>query len=90
MNNLKSVNKYGETPYQAQINSRKELDQQIPLIQPKVHSERPHWVNKELKRLKKAAKFDMAAKLGEVMFKGAFPNILKRYKKEYQQVIKLA
>ena len=90
MNNLKSVNRFNESPSQARSNARRELDEFIPVIQPKVHAERPHWVDKELKRLKKAFKFDMAAKLGENMYKGAFPAILKRYKKEYQQIIKLA
>ena len=90
MNNLRSVNRFNESPAQARINSRKELDQDIPVIPAKVNSERPHWVDKELKRLKRAFKFDMAAKLGEKMYKGAFPAIEKRYKKEYQQVIKLA
>lgn len=90
MNNLRSVNRFNESPSQARINARKELDQDIPLIPAKVNAERPHWLSKELKRLKRAVKFDMAAKMGEVMFKGAFPAIEKRYKKEYQQVIKLA
>jgi hypothetical protein len=90
MKQLSNINRFSETKEVARINARKELDEFIPLIPAKITNVRPHWLSAELKRLKKSWKFDMAAKMGEVMFKGAFPAIEARYKKEYQQVIKLA
>lgn len=87
---VNSQNRFGENRIQAQANSRRELDQDIPLIPAKITNVRPPWLSNELKRLKKSRKFDTAAKLGEVMYKGAFPAIEARYKKEYQQVINLA
>jgi hypothetical protein len=90
MKQLSNINRFSETKEVAKRNARIELDEFIPLIPDKVINFRPSWVSNELKRLKKSFKFDMAAKLGENMFKGAFPAIEARYKKEYQQVIKLA
>jgi hypothetical protein len=90
MKQLTNINRFSETKEVAKRNARIELDEFIPLIPDKVINFRPHWLSAELKRLKKSWKFDMAAKMGENMFKGAFPAIEARYKKEYQQVIKLA
>jgi hypothetical protein len=88
--NLTNINRFSETKEVAKRNARIELDEFIPLIPDKVINFRPSWVSNELKRLKKSWKFDVAAKLGENMFKGAFPAILKRYEREYMTVIKLS
>jgi len=87
---MSNLNRFGESREQAVLNSRRELDRNIPLIPKKQLNVKPDWVDKELKRLKRAWKFDLAAKLGEKMYRGAFPAILKRWEKEYMTVAKLS
>jgi len=85
---LSNINRFSETRAQAQINSRKELDNAIPLV-PKYHFQKDNWERVLLRKLKREALFDMAALLGEKMYRGIRPSLEARYKKEYQQVITL-
>lgn len=86
---LQNQNRLGENRVQAQINARKELNELIP-ERGFISFKKDDWEKNSIKKLKKQHLFDTAALLGEKMYRGIKKSLFKRYKEEYQQVIKLA
>lgn len=86
---MNNMNRFGENMLQARANSRKELNQLIP-ERGFISFKKDDWEKTSLKKLKKQHLFDTAALLGEKMYRGIKKSLFRRYKEEYQQVIKLA
>lgn len=83
------TNRFGEGLEQAKINARRELDNSIPPVK-FISFKKDEQEKFLLRKFKRQHLFDTAALLGEKMYKGIRKSLLQRYKKEYQQVIKLA
>ena len=79
-----AANRFGEDYQQAMINSRRELDDYIPLIKPIKHP-KSEQDRIELRKAKFHYKQDLAAICNMKFFKGNFPEIEKSYKQNFQK-----